>query len=758
VLIAEGARAGVSRPPEGDCALFSLPWEVSEPVYRFNDAVPDAVADFRARNGRDWILYVDRLLGTARFAAPLGEFPLLEAPGNGSQLDRAATVAAAVVFLDANREFFGAAADELSGPRFQSLGGGLLLIFGQRTRSGVPVRGASLRVHVGADGDLRYVKSFLARGLSDAWERAGHDGHVFLSAEEAAAPALGSGWEVADQRFEVAFDDGRLDALLPLWRLHLARDGAGLVEELRDAQSGVLIQSCDIVKHFDVLGQGTGVAAPLRDLFSPPENIIEGVRQPLDGLLVTTTFLGGAQPPGLLLTQADRDGIFAGRIPGEAREPLTLLGSLATALSPGDLELCLDGRPLSDCLALTVEPYSSGLPEFCRVTGIPELDCVPGDDAVELPPAPFQLVLNEGGRRTSPAAVFESFWLQCFVHGRRVLSWSDDRIADAFAFVPPNEHPGRLSRLAIQPAETLRPQAPSYLPGIPGPHGFSSIFAPIRIVADDSWRGGNRPPAEPYPMMPTTTAHEVAHHVLWQLGAVAYTTQVEEGLADALAAMANGRPEMHWTGVDQRGPSGYRLDELPEGLDPNRYVSELRAAVASGFWELRSRLEQFHSDPDQAARLLLRWARSNLAGDPNDRTYNDPAVLLEEMIAVNEGLMMEFGIDHSITEMRLREAFRHCHFVTGVPFVRGDANLDEELDITDAVVTLLYMFSGVQQPHDCRDAMDSDDNGRLEVTDAVAVLMYLFVDSTPLRPPFPGCDVDPSPADVLCCNEFVCPR
>jgi hypothetical protein len=310
----------------------------------------------------------------------------------------------------------------------------------------------------------------------------------------------------------------------------------------------------------------------------------------------------------------------------------------------------------------------------------------------------------------------------------------------------------------IQPAETLRPQAPSYVPGAGGPQGSSTIFAPIRIVADDSWRGRDRPPAEPFSMMPTTTAHEVAHHVLWQLGAVGYTTQVEEGLADALAAMANGRPEMHWTGAEQRGPTGYRLDELPEGVDPNRYVSELRAAVANGFWELRMRLQRRQRAPNHAARLLIRWAQAERALDPNDRTYNDPAVLLEHLISVNDSLITEYGGGHDIDEPLLRESFRHCHFLTGVPFVRGDTNFDGEVDLSDAVLTLFYLFNGAEQPHDCRDAMDSDDNGRLEVTDAVAVLVFLFIDSTPLRPPFPGCGLDPSPTDVLCCAEFVCPR
>jgi hypothetical protein len=145
--------------------------------------------------------------------------------------------------------------------------------------------------------------------------------------------------------------------------------------------------------------------------------------------------------------------------------------------------------------------------------------------------------------------------------------------------------------------------------------------------------------------------------------------------------------------------------------------------------------------------------------DGNARTYNDPAMLLEELISLNGKLITEFGTGHHITETMLRDSFRHCHFVGGVPFVRGDADLDSQINITDAVVVLLYLFAGSTQPRDCRDAMDVDDNGALEVTDAMRILGYLFLDAAPPAAPFPACGVDEDTFnDPLCCVEFVCPR
>jgi hypothetical protein len=234
---------------------------------------------------------------------------------------------------------------------------------------------------------------------------------------------------------------------------------------------------------------------------------------------------------------------------------------------------------------------------------------------------------------------------------------------------------------------------------------------------------------------------------------------VEEGLADALAMLANEDPRMNWTSRTAPGPAGYRADVMPAGADPNRYISEVRAAVANGFWELHMQLRNRGFNSGQAARLLLRWARVNRCRDGNDRTIDDPAVLLAELITVNGELIAEFGGNHNIDETILRESFRHCHFLKGVPFVRGDSNLDEEVNISDPILTLQHLFVGGLQPHACRDAMDTNDDRFLDVSDAIAVLNYLFLGAKPPHPPFPDCGLDPTTAgDHLCCAESLCPR
>jgi hypothetical protein len=81
-------------------------------------------------------------------------------------------------------------------------------------------------------------------------------------------------------------------------------------------------------------------------------------------------------------------------------------------------------------------------------------------------------------------------------------------------------------------------------------------------------------------------------------------------------------------------------------------------------------------------------------------------------------------------------------------FVRGDANADGSLDISDPVKVLLHLFAGGEGG--CEDAMDANDDGALDLTDAVSVLEYLFLGGSVPMPPFPGRGADPTADDLDC--------
>jgi hypothetical protein len=87
--------------------------------------------------------------------------------------------------------------------------------------------------------------------------------------------------------------------------------------------------------------------------------------------------------------------------------------------------------------------------------------------------------------------------------------------------------------------------------------------------------------------------------------------------------------------------------------------------------------------------------------------------------------------------------------VEGV-FVRGDANNDGVLNVSDAVTILGHLFSGRIVPN-CHDRLDVNDDGKINVADTITLLAYLFAGGPPPPPPFPDPGVDPTPDDLEPC-------
>jgi hypothetical protein len=71
-----------------------------------------------------------------------------------------------------------------------------------------------------------------------------------------------------------------------------------------------------------------------------------------------------------------------------------------------------------------------------------------------------------------------------------------------------------------------------------------------------------------------------------------------------------------------------------------------------------------------------------------------------------------------------------------VDFVRGDADGNREVLLTDAVITFQFLFQGGVRPP-CLDAVDADDDGAINITDGIYTLRFLFLGGPPPPPPFP---------------------
>ena len=83
-------------------------------------------------------------------------------------------------------------------------------------------------------------------------------------------------------------------------------------------------------------------------------------------------------------------------------------------------------------------------------------------------------------------------------------------------------------------------------------------------------------------------------------------------------------------------------------------------------------------------------------------------------------------------------------------FVRGDANDDGDVNLTDVVLALNYLFLDGPLPP-CEDAVDTSDDGEINLQDPLVLLNFLFDAGPPSLPaPFPTPGLDLTPDGLVC--------
>ena len=119
-----------------------------------------------------------------------------------------------------------------------------------------------------------------------------------------------------------------------------------------------------------------------------------------------------------------------------------------------------------------------------------------------------------------------------------------------------------------------------------------------------------------------------------------------------------------------------------------------------------------------------------------------------ELVSVTADLDNDFG-DRWSASAELNGSPGGATAEPGTQFIRGDFNGDTNVNLSDAVGILLYLFMGEAAP-DCMDAGDADDNASVNLTDSTFILNYLFLGGPPLPAPFPLPGMDLTEDNLSC--------
>ncbi|MEC9477046.1 MAG: hypothetical protein VX764_08420 [Planctomycetota bacterium] len=227
----------------------------------------------------------------------------------------------------------------------------------------------------------------------------------------------------------------------------------------------------------------------------------------------------------------------------------------------------------------------------------------------------------------------------------------------------------------------------------------------------------------------TTTVFEAKHGI--------------DGLTSTLSGLPEG-PSFHFA-LNNKIFKDNRIP--PRGFTNAGFATVQAEPVGIDYEDGQHWHDTYYEIPDGSMLLTVKvWYQTaskeyieflkdeNITNDAGDILYEQwlqqdkgPPVLMDE-------ISLEIGIE---------------------PFVRGDANADGMLSISDPIDVLGWLFFGDEFGH-CPIAADCNDDSSVNLSDVVYALNAFFVNGPVPAAPYPACGPDPTP-DFLRCYDYPCP-
>lgn len=156
-------------------------------------------------------------------------------------------------------------------------------------------------------------------------------------------------------------------------------------------------------------------------------------------------------------------------------------------------------------------------------------------------------------------------------------------------------------------------------------------------------------------------------------------------------------------------------------------------------------LEQSGIGPDAAGRIWFAALDGYMTPSTN---YAGARIAT---LAATEDLI-NVGALPASTRTEVANAWRQVNVRT--QFIQGDANADGSLDLSDAIHTLNWLFTGQAEEPPCLQAADFNQDGTVNLSDAISSLQYLFQGGEGPEDPTACRIEDPAPVAQLSCNAY----
>ncbi len=255
-------------------------------------------------------------------------------------------------------------------------------------------------------------------------------------------------------------------------------------------------------------------------------------------------------------------------------------------------------------------------------------------------------------------------------------------------------------------------------------------------------------------LSPDVIYHEFGHFIVSSLVfPFNGLRDMNNGIPDYWAATVTDDPciaEHFWMRTDRNG--NQELIDCRRRLDSDIRFSQVAelgghnkgVVLASLLWDIRQVLGPELTDALVVNALRLQpnsyidFVHKLLLADDKDGNLNNRTPHMETIC--------KKASFRELVPISCQDILNPLHFL------RGDANDDGEVAISDAIFLLQFLFLGGPSPQ-CQDAADINDDGRLDISDAIFTLEFLFLPQGRIIPaPFPLPGPDPT-ADGLACKE-----